>query len=191
MRKIGDKVMVRTLWDLQSSYYTDDEGTIHTDISPLNFTLPMRKFCGQFVTIAKIYVSIGYRIKEDGGFHIWTDKVFEISIPSYNKQAIFHLKKVIIEGEKMYRILGWEKVLSQAKLPYRYFNKAPYFYCVPDYKTIVIFTEQKEFWSFTEEQITSQDIWNNRIFPALEKAGEKLTRINREREWKGDIVVKI
>jgi hypothetical protein len=82
MYKIGDKVKVKTLEELQSEYPTNSRGNIQC---PAMFVHSMRKYCGENVTIVKAWgTSYGsrYIIQEDGGRWTWSDAMFKsVSIP--------------------------------------------------------------------------------------------------------------
>jgi hypothetical protein len=82
MYKIGDKVKVKTLEELQKEYTTESSGDIQC---PAMFICAMRQYCGEIVTISS-YWDLGkgprYHIQEDGGRWNWSDAMFKsVSIP--------------------------------------------------------------------------------------------------------------
>lgn len=71
--KVGDKVRVRQ-WDDMVEEYGESFGSI--DIPHFYFSRNMEKYCGEVVTIEKVY-TCSYRIKEDEEHWYWTDEMFE------------------------------------------------------------------------------------------------------------------
>lgn len=192
--KVGDKVRVRTLKDLQKSYPVDDFGIIRMPARRA-FTPAMQKYCGQIVTIAK-FVKISpirqcsfYEIKEDYPHHCWTEEMFEEG--GITKQAIFYLEKELIKGEEYYRILNWENVKGLRDMPKEYFQKPPYFYSIA-YNSILIREIGQETSRYLHRQnVIRKEIWENTIFPLLKDAGWKLHKILKKKKWSGKVEVRI
>lgn len=73
--KVGDKVRVRQWDDMRREFGEDSDYDIRTP--NYCFTLGMKKFCGELVTITDTPYSDCYLVAEDGDRFYWNDCMFE------------------------------------------------------------------------------------------------------------------
>jgi len=115
------------------------------------------------------------------------------------KQAIFHLEKILIDGEEYYKVLGWENVKSSVDLPKEYLEKPPCFYAAINYRGDAIVIYRQPIGKYWENQIEPAPVlkigvtirrkyWENAIEPVLKQAGERLHKMKR---WSGKVEVRI
>jgi len=189
--KVGDKVRVRTLKDLQSRYRTFG-GIIQT---PKRVFVPcMRKWCRHVVTIANVRITENgycfYLIAEDTHkLHHWVEEMFEEG--SITKQAIFYLEKEIQGGVEGYKVIDYKNILSHDDLPKDYFEEMPYFFKDDKGRVFIQGNRVDEGYRFSYHDFIEKELWKTRIYPLLKKAGSKLHRILKKKRWSGRVEVKI
>ena len=101
--KIGDKVKVRSWNDMEKEFGLNEYGNINNKYP--TFVKQMRQFCGEIVTIYKIF-SDSYSIEEDYNFS-WTDEMFE-DIED-NKKQIENKSNIVNNNVYFYYLRNKEK----------------------------------------------------------------------------------
>jgi len=116
------------------------------------------------------------------------------------KRAIFYCEKVIKDKKESIIVNGWENVLKINELPEKYLSGYPYFYEYEDRKLIAIYKSGGEVLvlepgKLGEATLISVSLWNklynNDGTGVLQQAGERLSRILKEKKWSGKFRVKI
>lgn len=186
-REVGEKVRVKLLKDLQAMF--DVKKCLQLP-SGVYFTERMEIFCGKIVTIKGIRKCIShddrYHIEEDSGEWAWTDEMFE-SIKS--KQAIFHLRRVMVGDEECYKLLGWENVQVYEKLPGEYLTGHPHFSLTT--RNVITFTvilwNNGNYINLHIGDCFRKIEWEESIKPALKQAGKRLSLILKKKNGRGKL----
>jgi len=189
--KVGDKVRIKTWKEMEKEYGgVDSQGDMV--LTGGTFVINMKKYCGKIMTILRVRYDGKYRMKEDNGDWGWTDKMIK---GLATKRAIFYCKRVMENGEKYIQINGWENVLRKDKLPVGYYNEYPYFYLDSPSNGLYVaggdyfgkrFYKKGAWMTLSEfEQLFDEDTG------ILQIAGERLSKILKEKRWQGSFEVKI
>ena len=125
--KVGDKVRVRQWKAMEREYGLNEDGNINHGCI---FLQNMKKYCGQVVTIKKIYYNY-YLIEEDDGEFFWEDWMFEGYAFNYGDEV-----EVSADGEIWHKAI-YVGYIDGTKEPYRVvmchniekFKRGEKFYC--------------------------------------------------------------
>ncbi|MCK4522044.1 MAG: hypothetical protein KAU20_05705 [Nanoarchaeota archaeon] len=190
---MNEEVRVKSLKELWA--LSCEKGIIRMP-SGCVFVEDMKKFCGKIVTIATknesgIYKN-RYKVKEDKDNWSWSDEMLErLPKKSFIKQAIFHLKKVIVSDKEYYSLMEWENVQKLDDLPKEYLIRRPCFSRNSAGKPhVTLITKHTTVYLVIGRRYTKSTM-EKIIIPALKEAGKRLSLILKKKKWSGKVEVKI
>jgi len=99
------------------------------------------------------------------------------------KKAIIKYEKVWYKGEPVFKILGWENVLTESELPKEYFKERPYFY-YNEYFDLLEVRAKHGGASLPHGIFMSINDWKQ-VIEIMKQAGERLHNILKKEKWQG------
>jgi len=205
--KVGDQVRIKTWKEMKREYGVTPYGSIATG-KEATFPSGMEEYCNKVMTISQIKDDM-YYMKEDEGYWSWNDNMIK---GLATKRAIFYCEKVIRNGKEYIQVNDWENVLRKSELPKEYLSEYPFFcsdFWEPvterigcyetfnsnrmhiegrmDGRLYYIVLEKGDFIPYGEWH----KFYNKKGTGILQQAGERLSKILKEKKWHGKFEAKI